>query len=178
MRNYTGRGGSWSESDTLYNCNSEQLKATWSVYKETSMVKKERHASGEDEDNTYCINFGDIVAHTLWSNASLLKIKLKWQTFASVMYTSSNFHHESYLKDPPDPWHCLQYFTRKGCFWQLKISCSDTNKASKYCFFLLLIISELFIFLETSMYMNTRLCSNSSQLPWQHSLYLGARGKK
>lgn len=29
------------------------------------MVKKERHASGEDQDNIYCINFGDIVAHTL-----------------------------------------------------------------------------------------------------------------
>ena len=67
------------------------------------MVKKERNASGEDQDNTYCINFGDIVAHTLRSNASLLKIKLKWQTFVSVMYTSSNFHHENYLKDPPDP---------------------------------------------------------------------------
>ena len=57
--------------DTLYNCSSELLKATWSVYKETSMVKKERKASGEDQDNTYCINFGNILDHTLWSNASL-----------------------------------------------------------------------------------------------------------
>lgn len=44
------------------------------------MVKKERHASGEDQDNTYCINFGDIVAHTLclvnWIDFSLRVISL------------------------------------------------------------------------------------------------------